>query len=318
MAAKPPGSPTGQRSPETAGLVYGAAAYTIWGMFPAFFGLLEFAAPAEIVAHRVTWTVLLMLIVLTLTGQFGTLRRFTARTWLLVAAGAASISLNWGTYVYAVLSGHVAEAALGYFINPLVSVAIGVAVFKESMTVACRFALALAGAAVVVLTIGYHRIPIIALTLAGSFALYGVVKKLTPLAPATSLTAETIIMAPFAVGYLVWLTVGVSTTLTRTPTEYILLVLTGPITAVPLLLFGAAAQRLPVISIGILQYLTPILQLLWAVAVRREVLSATTWFGFALVWTALLVFSGDAVRQASRRRRPPVTPPTQGPADAIP
>jgi len=307
-----------RRSEEPAGLLYGSGAYAIWGMFPAFFGLLSLASPIEIVAHRVAWTLMLMLAVLAITGRLGTLRQFSIRTWLLVAAGAASISLNWGTYVYAVLSGHVAEGALGYFINPLVSVAIGVALFRERMTTACWCALILAGIAVVVLTIAYHRIPIIALTLAGSFALYGVIKKLTPMAPATSLTAETLVLAPLAVGYLTALIVLPSTgTFTHSATQLVLLALCGPMTAAPLLLFAAAAHRLPVISIGVLQYLTPILQLLWAVAVRHEPLSTTTWFGFVLVWLALLIFTGDAIRQASLRSRNAKSPPAEGHTDAL-
>jgi chloramphenicol-sensitive protein RarD len=219
-----------------------------------------------------------------------------------VIAGAVSISLNWGVYVYAVLSGHVAEAALGYFINPLVSVAIGVLVFKERLTIAARAALLVAGCAVLVLTLAQQRVPYIALGLAFSFAAYGVVKKLQPLPPATSLTAETVVVAPFALGYLGWHAV-VTAGFVHTPTQWLLLALSGPMTAVPLLLFGAAAHRLPVISIGVLQYLTPIMQFVWAVAVRHEKLSAAAWLGFILVWLALMIFTADAIRRAARTRR---------------
>lgn len=289
-------------SGEPAGLAYGAGAYAIWGMFPAFFGLLAFAGPVEIVAHRVVWTLALLLVVLLVTRRISGLRGIDRRSWLLVAAGAASISVNWGIYVYAVLAGHVAEAALGYFINPLVSVAIGVLVFKESVSAAGRVAILVATVAVVVLTVAYHRVPYIALGLAFSFAAYGVVKKLQPLQPTRSLTAETVVVAPLALVYLGWLALfGAGAH--HTPTQWLLLALSGPMTALPLLLFGAAAHRLPVVSIGVLQYLTPIMQFVWAVAVRRESLSATAWLGFALVWLALVIFTADAVRRAAQRRR---------------
>jgi chloramphenicol-sensitive protein RarD len=284
-----------------AGLGLGVGAYTIWGLFPAFFGVLSFTGAADILAHRVVWTLVLMLVVIVATRQIHALRGLTRRTWLLVAAGAVSISVNWGVYVIAVLTGHVAEAALGYFINPLLSVTFGVLFFRERLSRAAVVAIGLALGAVVVLTVAYQRIPMIALTLAVSFALYGVVKKLTPLPPQASLTAETLTVAPFALGYLGYV-VASQGQLAETSWQFVLLVLCGPMTAIPLLLFGAAAHRLPVVTLGVLQYLTPILQLLWAVAVRHEQLSTTTWVGFALVWTALVIFTGDALWRFRSRK----------------
>lgn len=281
------------------GLACAAGAYMIWGLFPAFFGLLAFAGPVEIVAHRVAWTLLLMLAVLGVAHGFAGLRVFDRRSWMLVIGGAASISMNWGIYVYAVFAGRVAEAALGYFINPLVSVVAGVLVFNERLTTAGRCALALAISGVAVLTLGYHRVPYVALALAGSFGLYGVIKKLQPLKPSISLTAETVVVAPVALGYLGWLT-SATPDVAHTATQWVLLTLTGPMTAVPLLLFGAAAQRLPVVTIGILQYLTPVMQFLWAVLVRRENLSGATWLGFGLVWLALVVFTAGAIWPGKR------------------
>lgn len=294
--------PAGHRqTTRTAGMAYGIGAYTIWGLFPAFFGLLTFTTPQDILAHRVLWTLAIMIGIIAIGRHFGDLRGLSARTWLLIAAGAVSISMNWGVYVFAVLSGHVAEAALGYFINPLVSVAIAVLVFREGLSLAGGVAITLAAVAVVVLTIDYGRLPLIALTLAGSFALYGVVKKLTPLPPRVSLTAETLSIAPLAAAYLVWSLAMHHEQLTHTPGEFVLLALSGPMTAVPLLLFGAAAHRLPIVSIGVLQYLTPILQFLWAVLVRHEHLSDTAWLGFTLIWAALVIFTGDALLQSRRR-----------------
>lgn len=283
------------------GMGFGVGAYTIWGLFPAFFGLLSFTGAADILAHRVLWTLVLMLVVIVAMRQHRALRGLARGTWLLVAAGAVSISVNWGVYVIAVLTGHVAEAALGYFINPLLSVTLGVLFFREKVSRAGMMAIGLAVLAVGVLTVAYQRIPMIALALAVSFALYGVVKKLTPLPPQASLTAETLTVAPFALGYLVYVALSQGQ-IAETPWQFGLLVLCGPMTAVPLLLFGAAAHRLPVVTLGVLQYLTPILQLLWAVAVRHEHLSATTWAGFALVWTALVIFTGDAVWRSRSRK----------------
>lgn len=301
MTAASTDGQTGSRS----GLAFGVGAYTMWGMFPAFFGLLSFTGAVDIVAHRVLWTLVLMIGVILVTRQVRVLCGLSRRTWLLVAAGAISISVNWGVYVVAVLTGNVAEAALGYFINPLLSVAFGVLFFRERLSGAATVAIGLAVVAVGVLTVAYQRIPFIALALAVSFGIYGVVKKLTPLAPQVSLTAETLTVAPFALGYLGFAVVTKGQ-IAATPWQLALLVLCGPMTAVPLLLFGAGAHRLPVVTIGILQYLTPILQLLWAVVVRHEHLTMTTWFGFVLVWAALAIFTGDAMWRLKicRRKQP--------------
>lgn len=287
---------------EASGWLSGTAAYTIWGLFPAFFGLLTFAAPLEILAHRVTWTLVLMAAVLAIGGHLRSLRGHGRRTWLLLAAGSLSISVNWGVYIYAVVSGHVAEAALGYFINPLVTVLVGVIVFREKLSRLAVCAIGLAIVAVAVVTVAYGRLPLIALTLAGSFAAYGAIKKTVQVDPRTSLSAETLLVAPMAIGYLL-----VSYVLTShhhppiSASQLGLLIASGAITAVPLLLFGAAAKRLPVVTMGLLQYITPILQLLWAVLVRHEALTATTWVGFGLVWGALLLFTVDALRRRSNK-----------------
>lgn len=283
------------------GYAYGLGAYTIWGLFPAFFGLLSFAQPLEILAHRAAWTLVLMVAVLAVGRQLGSLRGLPTRTWGLAAVAAALISTNWGIYIYAALSGHVGEAALGYFINPLVSVAIGVLVFRERLAKIQALAIGIAVIAVVVVTVAYGRPPLIALGLAATFALYGVIKRVVPIPPRTSLTAEAIVLTPFAVAYLVVLTATGQAHLAGGAAQLLLLAACGPITAVPLLLFGAAAQRLPVVIIGLLQYVTPILQMAWAVLISHEHLSGTTWLGFALIWSALVVFTTDSLRRIRRR-----------------
>lgn len=301
--------------PAPAGLAYGVGAYLLWGLFPAFFGLLVFAGPVEILAHRILWTLVVMLVVLLISGRLRRMRGISRRTWLLAGAASLAISLNWGVYVYGVTSGQVVECALGYFVNPLVSVLLGVVLFRERLVRAQIVALSLAGIAVVVLTVDYGRPPFIALTLACSFATYGLVKKVIPLDPLRSLTAEGIVAAPIAAGYVAFLAVsGTGNFGTDGVGHSLLLVACGPITTLPLLLFGAAAQRLPLVTMGILQYLTPALQMAWGVVVLHEDMPGSRWIGFALIWVALAVFTVDAVVRWRANRRAtsahPVTPVT--------
>ncbi|MDV7244148.1 MULTISPECIES: EamA family transporter RarD [Rhodococcus] len=292
------------RKAETVGVACGVGAYALWGAFPAFFGILGPAGSVEILAHRVVWTLALMLVVLWASGRIRSLRGLGVRTWLLVAAASALIAINWGTYIYGVTSDRVVETALGYFINPLVSVLLGVVIFRERLVPAQIVALALAAAAVVVITVDYGHPPYIALTLALSFALYGLCKKVMPLDPRTSLTAEGIVAGPIALGYLVYLSViGTGTFLGHGPGHSLLLIAAGPVTALPLLLFGAAAQRVPLRTLGMLQYLTPALQMMWGVAVLHEDMPASRWIGFALIWVALAIFTTDALVRVRRGRR---------------
>ncbi|NUS44404.1 MAG: EamA family transporter RarD [Mycobacteriaceae bacterium] len=293
------------------GMAYGAGAYAVWGLFPAFFGLLAFAGPVEILAHRIVWTMAVMLLALAVLGRLGGLRRIAPRMWPYAAAGTAAIALNWGVYVYAVTHGHVVEAALGYFINPLVSVLFGVILFRERLSRAQLGAVALAGAAVAALTVAYGRPPVIALILALSFGVYGLVKKLVPLDPLRSLAAESIVGFPFAAAYLGYLATAGTAAATHVDAHLLLLMACGPITTVPLLLFGAAAQRIPLVTIGILQYLTPSLQMAWGVVVAHESMTAPRWFGFAMIWCALAIFTADTLRAA---RSPARTAAERAPA----
>lgn len=282
----------------------GFGAYLIWGMFPIFFGLLDPAGSLEVLAHRMVWTVLLMLAVLLILGRLGSLRGLSARTWALVAAATVAIGINWGVYIYAVVSGNVVEAALGYFVNPLVSVLIGVLVFRERIRAAQIAALVLAAAAVAIITVDYGRPPVVALTLAASFAMYGVIKKVVPLDPRTSLTAEGLVAAPLAIVYLVVLAItGAGSFFGNGIGHSLLLMAAGPVTAAPLLLFGVAAQRIPLTTLGLLQYLTPALQMVWGIVFMHEVMPPSRWVGFALIWVALVVFSTDALVRARRTRR---------------
>ncbi|MGK2881443.1 MAG: EamA family transporter RarD [Mycobacterium sp.] len=287
----------------TGGLLFGMGAYGAWGLFPAFFPLLKPASAVEVLAHRIVWTLLLMLVVVIAVRRLGDLRTFTSRTWLLMICASGLISINWVVYIYAVNNSHVVDAALGYFINPMVSVAIGVLIFGERLNRAQLVALAIAAVAVTVLTVEVGTVPYIALVLACSFGMYGAVKKVVPVDPRVSVGLEAGMAAPIALAYLVVLQVtGHSEFGNNGPWHVVLTVLCGPLTAIPLLFFAAAAQRLPLVTMGLLQYSTPALQLTWGVVVGHEPMPLGRWIGFALIWLALAVFSVDAIYRTRRAR----------------
>jgi chloramphenicol-sensitive protein RarD len=293
---------TGPPVTDRRGIALGVAAYLLWGVFPAFFHLLGAAAPTEILAHRVLWTLVLMAVILSVVRGWGALRSLPPRVWAMVTAAAALIAVNWGLFIYATAVGHVVEVALGYYIGPLVSVLIGVLVLRERLRLLQWVAVGIATVAVLVIAVGDHRVPWLGLGLAVSFATYGLIKKTVPLPAAASLTAEGVVLAPLAAAYLVFLQLAGTATLTGHGAGHVaLLVLTGPVTAVPLLLFGAAARRIPLTTLGTLQYLAPTLQFLLGVVVYGEVMPAERWVGFGLVWVALVVFTVDLVRSRPRR-----------------
>jgi chloramphenicol-sensitive protein RarD len=288
------------------GLLFGVGAYASWGLFPAFFPLLKPAGAFEILAHRIVWCLVLMIVVVAAVRRLGDIRAMTGRTWLLLVFASALISVNWVIYIYAVNNGHVVDAALGYFINPLVTVALGLLIFRERLNRAQLAALAIAIVAVVVLTVEVGSPPIIGLGLALSFGLYGAVKKVVPVDPRVSVGIEAAIAAPPAVVYLVVLQTAGDATFTGHGVGHVaLLMLSGVLTALPLLMFAAAAQRLPLVTMGLLFYLTPAMQLSWGVLVGHEPMPAARWVGFALIWVALAVFSGDALRRARVDRASP-------------
>jgi chloramphenicol-sensitive protein RarD len=291
--------------PDRRGIALGAAAYVLWGLFPPFFRLLEPAAPAEILAHRVLWTLVFMAVVLAVLRGWGALRALSARGWAMVTAAAVLIAVNWGLFIYAVGVGHVVEVALGYFIGPLVSVLLGVLVLRERLRPLQWAAVGVGTLAVAVLTVAYGRPPFIALTLAVSFGLYGLIKNRVgaSVGALASLTTETLVLAPVAAVGLVLLEVrGQGHFSDNAPWQALLLASVGVATVVPLLFFAAAARRVPLSTVGLLQYLTPTLQLLCGVVLLGEHMSAARWAGFALVWVALVVLTADTVRAASRRR----------------
>lgn len=289
------------RSAARTGLLFGLGAYGSWGLFPAFFPLLKPAGAFEVLAHRIVWTLVFMVGVLLVAGLGRELRRIDGRTWLLLAAASALVSANWVIYIFAVNNGHVVDAALGYFINPLVSVALGVVIFGERLNRAQGLALAVATIAVVVLAVEVGAPPWIAFGLAFSFGLYGLVKKIVPTDPRVSVGVESALAAPFALAYIVVAAVGGHGHFLGQGVGHVALtVLCGPLTAIPLLLFAGAAQRLPLVTLGLLQYLTPAMQMTWGVVVGHEPMPPARWLGFALIWVALAVFTVDAVARSRR------------------
>ncbi|GGL13570.1 protein RarD [Streptomyces flaveus] len=287
------------------GLLNGFAAYGMWGLVPLFWPLLEPAGAIEILAHRMVWSlgiVAIALLVIRRWAWAGELLRQPRRLGL-VAVAATVITINWGVYIWAVNTGHVVEASLGYFINPLVTIAMGVLLLKERLRPAQWAAVGIGFAAVLVLTIGYGQPPWISLCLAFSFATYGLVKKKVNLGGLESLAAETAIQFLPALAYLLWLAgQGDLVFGTEGAGHAALLAATGVVTAAPLVCFGAAAIRVPLSTLGLLQYLAPVLQFLLGVLYFHEAMPAERWAGFALVWAALSLLTWDALRTSHRAR----------------
>ena len=282
----------------------GVTAYGLWGAFPLYFPLLEPAGAVEILAHRILWSAItmgLLVVLLSRTGQFRTIAA-TPRTRKILLVGAVVITANWVTYIWGVNNGHVVEASLGYFINPLVTVLMGVFILGETLRRLQWAALGLATVAVVVLTVDYGRPPWVALVLAFSFGTYGLAKKQADAGAVESLAFETAVLAPFAAAYIGFLVVsGQSSFETEGMGHVLLLASTGVVTALPLICFGAAATRLPMVTLGLLQYLAPVLQFLVGVLILSEDMPVGRWIGFGLVWVALMVFTFESVNHHRRQ-----------------
>ena len=296
------------------GTLSGLGAYALWGLFPLYFPLLEPASGLEIVAHRVLWSLLFVGLLLTAVRRWSHVRAAVAdrRTLLVLSGAAVLIAGNWLVFVYAVNSGHVVETSLGYFINPLVSVLLGVVVFAERLRPLQWAAVGIAAVAVAVLTVDYGRPPWIALSLALTFGLYGLMKKLVRVEAAPGLFVETALVAvPAGVVLGVMHAGGAATFANVGAAHAALLVSSGIATAVPLLLFAAAARRIPLSTVGLLQYLTPLMQLSIGVFVYGEPMPPARLAGFAIVWLALAVFTVDMLRHArtGSRRAGVVTVP---------
>lgn len=290
---------------ERVGLLNGIAAYGLWGLVPLFWQLVDSAGDLEILGHRMVWSLVAVMAALLVMRRWAWARPLLRqpRKLALITVASATITVNWGVYIWAVNAGHVVETSLGYFINPLVSIAMGVLLLKERLRPAQWAAVGTGFAAVITLTFGYGQLPWISLCLALTFATYGLIKKKIGLGGMESLAAEATIQFPPALVYLLWLGArGEGTFTSEGAGHAALLASAGLVTAVPLVCFGAAAIRVPLSTLGLLQYLAPVLQFLLGVLYFHEAMPPERWVGFALVWLALTLLTWDALRTAHRNR----------------
>ena len=292
----------GTEAVDRTGLAAAAAANTLWGLLPAFWAMMTPAGPLEILAQRILWTSLIMFGVLAAVRGWSQLRGLRPRTWLAIATGAVLITVNWGGFIVLVQLGHVLEAALGYFVSPLVSVLLGVVVLRERLRPAQWVAVGMAAVAVAIVAVDNGRVPWIGLTIAVSFGLYGLIKKTVPVDATAGLTAEGVVLGPVALATAVVIMASGHGTFGHGAGHTSLMVASGLVTVVPMLLYGIGARRVPLTVTGLLMYVNPVLQFLYAVVVAHEDMPASRWTGFALVWSALVVFSVDMLRDDRRRR----------------
>jgi chloramphenicol-sensitive protein RarD len=282
------------------GLLYGVSAYTLWGLFPIYWPLLKPANPLEIVSHRAVWTLVFCFIILALTKTLKSTLSLLKRPKIVAGLflGSILISINWIIYIYAANTGHVIEASLGYFINPLVVIATGVIVLKEKMRPLQWTAVGIAAIGVAVLTIDYGRLPWIALGLALSWGSYGLVKKQLGLGALEGLSIETLLSSGFYLAYLIWLGNSGDGHFTYSLTLTLLLIGGGAVTAIPLLLFNGSTNRLPLTLVGLLQYITPTIQFCIGVWYYHEDMPAARWAGFLIIWVALMSLALDLIRSS--------------------
>ncbi len=298
---------TGSSDSSKGGIPLGLAAYAIWGFMPLYFKLLASVQPTEIVAHRILWSVLLLGLLATLWRRWGAIRAAlgTGKVLVTLIVTACLIAINWLVYIYAIVSGHVLEGSLGYYLNPLVNVMFGVLLLKERLTRAQVFACLLAGAGVAVMAAGAGSGLWISLTLALSFASYGFLRKVAPVDALEGLWVETLVLAPLSLFWALHLQArGVAGFGHQGLWIDLFLILGGAVTALPLLLFTAAAKRLPYSTLGFLQYIAPSIQFLLAVLAFHEPFGHAQALCFAAIWTALAIFSVEAIRTARARVAP--------------
>jgi chloramphenicol-sensitive protein RarD len=282
------------------GLLFGVSAYSLWGIFPLYWPLLEPANPLEIVSHRAVWTLVFCFIVLAATkalkSTLATLKRPMVAVKLFISS--LLVSVNWLVYIWATNNGHVVEASLGYYINPLIIIGFGVIFLKEKMRRLQWAAVTIASIGVLVLTLDYGRLPWIALTLAVSWGSYGLVKKQLGLGALEGLAIETFISSFFYLGYLIYIGNQGTGQFGQQWGLTLLLMSAGAITAIPLLLFNGSTNRLPFTTIGLLQYITPTLQFSIGVWVLNEDMPTARWIGFLIIWAALVTLTLDLIKSS--------------------
>lgn len=294
-----------QTQTDPRGTLCAVATYVMWGLFPLYWPLLKRSGALEILAHRMVWSAVIGVALVAVLAPRWRAKFASRRTRLFVFAASATIAVNWGTYIWAVNNGHVTEAALGYYINPIFSILLGVIVLGERLVPIQWAAIALAAVAVVILTVEVGRLPWVAVALAGSFGIYGLIKKQISLDAATSFAAESVILSLPAAAYLTWLSAHGGDFIREGAGYSVLLMSTGVVTAAPLLLFSWAAPRISLSTMGMIQYIGPTLQFILGVFVFHEHMSPARWSGFILVWIALVVLTTHGVWRLRRTRRRP-------------
>ncbi|WP_297910484.1 EamA family transporter RarD [Thiomonas sp.] len=302
--------PASSMSRESPGIVFACAAYAIWGLYPLYFKLLQHVPALQILAHRVVWSLPLALAAVAWSGDWRWLARLRERPAWLAHFGAAGLLLvcNWGVNIWAVNHGHVVDASLGFFLNPLLTIGLATLVLHEPLRRAQRVAIVFAVAGVAWMGVALGVAPWIAVALAASFAGYSLLRKTAPLGAFEGLALETALVFPLAIGYLAWLPAGQANVfLVSTPGERLLLAAAGPVTTIPLLLFAAGARRIPLAMLGILQYVTPTMLLCLGVALYRERFDVAHGVGFGLVWIGIAIYLGDRLRP---RKLVPTQPTT--------
>lgn len=304
-------------SSRSRGLASALLAFVVWGFFPIYFKAVTHVPALEVLAHRVVWSVILLAIATPLLGRWATAREALGpRKRHLVAASALLIAANWGTYIWAVQAGRVLQASLGYYVNPLVSVLLGVVFLRERLRPYQTAAIVLAGLGVVVLVVDRGELPWLPLTLALSFGLYGLVRKRAGVDAVGGLLAETALLAPLALGLVAVLAARGEGAFGAGARTSLLLAAAGPVTAIPLVWFALGVRSLPLSTVGLLQYVTPTLQFLLAVLVYREPFTRAYGVAFGFIWGALALYSWDAFRAARAGAAPAnadaSTPPVEG------
>jgi len=292
------------------GLVSAITAFAIWGIFPLFFHALREVPALQVISHRIAWSCLFVLGWMYFRGELGSLRAAltTGSVLLRLAATAALITTNWLVYIWGVTHGRVVEASLGYFIGPLVNVTLGVILLSEKLTLTQWTAVALATAGVGYLTFATGSLPWLALTLAVSFALYGFLRKLVKVDALPGLAAETLLLAPVAVGYLLWCEATGTGAFGHTDLwNEVLMIGSGPITAIPLFLFAYATRQLPYSTVGVLQYIAPTGQFICGVFLLHEPFDRTRALGFLVIWAALVIYAGEGFRLSRKQQTQTVT-----------
>lgn len=287
----------------SSGVLQAGLAYAMWGVLPLYFHLVSAVAPLEIVLHRALWSLAFVLLLLAVLGRWAWLRDLVRRPRTLgtFAASALLLSVNWLVYVWAVNNGRVLDSSLGYFITPLVNVLLGYVVLQERPRAAQWCALAIAAAGVLWLTFFAGTVPWVGLVIAASFGLYGLLRKTAPLGALEGLALETLLLAPLAAGVLAWRTAHVGSSFAGDPALLGLLALSGPVTALPLLLFAAGARRIPMTTLGVLQYIGPTIQFALGVWLFREPFAGPRLAGFVLIWLALMIYTVESWLSLRRR-----------------